>query len=1259
MIKRIITIISFIFYSFIAEASTVTTYANNDSSNVYTANYSNIVSNINAQAQNPSGTVLPSGSGTVDVGRFFTVKINWLNPNDWKKCFASSWNISKPSGSTAFVPLIKVGLTVAIACVGWEGKVTLHGYGQCKFLGPFVRVCARNTAPCTHGNDRCCTSRSNDTPTSTDCSAPSADNDLCPNCEATMKYRICAFEDPMFPADLTDTKSGMMPFHRQTSVPPSVTGGNSVVMAGAFLFAVGVLIPGLGAAAMLAGAGLMLAGGIMDLIQFITSKMNYTVVANHGCVDVPLTPFPPPFCSPIPGFSPQVSAISICHYSSQYALSSSTIAGLQAQGYTSAQINNLNYKQISTADAQCEIAQNPSGVQSYSTYENPTMRLFFNNPLPFCNSNSTSGTVQPGSDTCVVPVTLSTPYNLWFNNFSNIPVCSATITTNCIRFPSGISYNFPFRPYYNYSNTTSLGLDASAASQPTPFIVLPSLPTSMKSIAPTIIAAGINNSKFIDVAAGNIVKVTDFVNSQRTFLVTLNDVGDQVCAFERTYCTSNCTSYNQLATDIPISCVQRPVMMNRPSVNACNNNNIAACLYSGSLTPATQPRALIYVGNPAKAAVIGIDLGTSNSPTDFCVYDDVTAYNNAVGTSSSNPTPCSVYGSKIFGAYLTDIYNQSPMQANNGTITPTYTPGGAITVQYQSGLYCRGATQICLSGYADTTKQVVAKKITYNTFDANGNSISQTVISNDVRDRIIPPYTAGSTTISSFFNPNVNYLTTTSNITRTAIGGKDRVTGALYENLACTSDPNVSCVANGTPTANNPVTTTCTCTGTSVSSNVTTSTCSISGCEWAFLTSITNAPIEIGGFDSTSQQYYQNTACTNNVNQNCTYTGNPTIGNPVPTTCQCLNATTNTMQTCTISGCEWAFQPANTNTVTNVTGFYDAANNISYPDASQSLYGVRNANSIELGLCAPIVQPSCSAITHTFGDATAGNDGYANWNSATLGSSITGNCISGTQQSSNGPPTRTCVYVDSGTYQQITLPNGTAGNGCPNYTVAYGPVTNPCVPICPTITVPTYDNPSTMSLTYIDAYDNNLRTTNAMYWSFSSNLSGNSSSGTYYATQVLADPCYNSYAYCYNHGSNTGKCINYSNSYCQSRQFSNTTNYTAEQATVTASCNINGIWTIRAQVPNGSSTRVIPFSQVNNQCLAQFCGGTGSGDYCKNCSGKSIWYTPPSSFSWGKSGSGYSMQDCVTFPKFYKSMQPNDFAAFCGPNQRDNNSPCC
>ena len=1146
--SSILCLFSYLFFSVNSYGSTdyVTSYANSTDSSYVSTNYNNISNSVVNQYNSILNSSVVTGTvdGVVDayddvsnfLGGFFTV--NPFSPNPLKpnfgKCFDETWSVKQPGSSSAFTPKITVSNRIVIACIGYKGSVTLHGYGQCKFIG-LVRVCARNTAPCTNGNDIACSSRSYNYGNT---SGSSSDNWSCPGCLYKQSYRVCGFEDPMFPADLTDTKPSSMPFHLKTSVPPDVTGGDQLVMLGAFIFAAGVLIPGLGAGTMLIGAGLMLAGGIMELIEFITSKMNYTVIANHGCVEIPLTPFPPPYCPQIQGFIPQANVLGICQNSPDFQ-NNSLAPGYQ--NYLLGQAINSkigstypNKTQVSTLDNQCEIVKS-GNLKLYSTFENPIIRLYFFNPLPICSSGYTGK-----SDVCVkLTGTVTEAANLWYNNFDLIPTCSSSVTTNCISFPSGSAPLSSFMPYYSVNNMSGLGLTTGTATQNVNFASMPSLPSIADSSQPGLDFAGINNSKYLDATPGNLVKLTDFLGVQRVFLIYLQNPGDQVCVAERVDGSTGLQLLDATASsnpDMEIACIPRPTMMSAPTISSCPgssgdpcsygaSSNIlstcygsAKCNYRGSTNISSQPRIKVSVGSSsAKTAVIAVDTAvlTDNSsgssdtkypkyqpPKTFCAKDDLTDAIAAAGgsgsgitltnpgTASTNPAPCSIYGLQNFSAYITDKYNQNSDTATSPdqSITPDYKITSFLSagVQYVNGVYCRGASKICLLGYSDPTKLVVAKVI--QSTDSSGNVSSK--VSSDIRDRVIPAYSSSATsqTLTSFFDPATNYSSQTSSISRVAIGAQDPATGFYYENSYCTSDPNNSCVPNSAlctadstklcaadgatalPSGTIAVATNCSCLDNTVSPSQLSS-CSISGCEYSFLTTSANIEVSIGTRDSTGA-YAINTLCTSSSDFTCVAPASTTVPYPPTqiecacpdeTKCSCSGAYDSVNKKCKITGCEYAFQPDNSSSITDAQ--YYKKGSITYPISGKdscpvdsnglnttTCYGQREASPLELGLCQSITQPQCPGLSYTNASSSgAANNGYANWPTTSLDASNNlsiqaSSCVSGTLQNPAGLPTRSCNFIDSG-YETIYADNTstTTMDGCPKYTIGYGAVVNPCL----------------------------------------------------------------------------------------------------------------------------------------------------------------------------------------------------------------------
>ena len=1080
----IITIIFIMISSLTAKASSFTpeTYS------YAPTNYTNVILNIVNQYTNPASDSASEGSAGLKKAKYKFLSINPFRtfPPSRKGCFFNSWSVSEVSASTAFLPQISVTNKFMAFCVGYEATLVLHGYGQCGFISLF-RVCSRVTLPCEHGNNFCCNNSS--------CAA----SDSCPNCALQQDTRICAFGDPMFPADATDTKPGGMPFHEETVVPSNIPSGDSLIILGAFIFTAGLLVPGLGQGAMLIGAGLMLAGGIMELLQFITSKINYVVTSNHGCVDIPLAPSPPPYCSQIPGYIPQASVMSLCQQSPDF---SNNILANNYQNYTYASsiTTSPSYPsntQISTQDMNCEISSY-NNASLYSTFENPAVRISFDNPIPACKDGY-SGKF----DTCIFTRSLNDPLSIWYNSKNLLPVCTGSITSNCIVFPSGITPNAKFRPLYNMTNTSSLGIDGASGTNVN-FSVLSTYPNWLSSISSSLIFSGINYSNFIDASPGNLVSITDYTGIRRKFVVYLNDKGDKVCVAER---VGNSTEAVYISTppsaDIPLApnCVDRPAISQKPIITACNStgtNNCsypnsfstascytsATCPFSGTKNLATSPRIMFSIGQTTpKTGVIEVDTAipytgsyspTYQNPTASCVVDDVSASNSSSGKITYSGRNCSLYGYNVFTAYVTDIYNQTQKNLNssNQNISPSYATVNLNNAgaQFANGFYCRGATQICLDGYSDPTKIVVAKVIANNLYSSSGSTSGTMATynaSNITSDRVIPPYNSSNPNeiLTRFFDPTTQYQKTSQSQSRVAIGTYDSTNKLYIENSYCTADVNNYCQANGTPSLDAPVSTTCICRGTSGN-------CTINGCDQAFVTYQTNNPIEIGQYVNGS--YSKNSYCTQSSDYSCQApciaTGNcPSPFNPTNASCKCYQNCDNNCKPgtltssgyCTISGCEYAFQPSYSSSFTS-SSYFVSSSGKSYPisgsascpnqystSSGGSCYQTREANPIELGLCSPIPQPSCPQINYeNASDSGAAKDGYANWPNIVLGSAnlnVTGTCITGTTQSRSGPPTRSCTYVDNG-FEQIANSSGNGTlDGCPKYTVAYGTVTNPCL----------------------------------------------------------------------------------------------------------------------------------------------------------------------------------------------------------------------
>ena len=912
------------------------------------------------------------------VGLVFTISspaqagFVWVDPfkdinHPFRGCEENTWQVYALDSSTMFTPKIKVRNRIVIACFGWQGDVTLSAYGECKFIG-IIRVCARITPPGKYGNDYCkdnscgegekpqnsCSKTSN-----SGAGRNSSSDEKCPSCVNQSIFRICAFEDPMAPADLNDPNPDSMPSHLLSPPPPDQQTGDQANSATSsatsdvtkWMDDTGIMVPGIGLGASMISQTVSTCGGILNMALELTgiSYINYVsnnVIAfgssdngNRGCVDYPIGPSPQPYCSPMVGTVPIVNMVDICQYSPEYAESNA-------------------YKQISTSGSSCEIVSlnnEADGSPIYNSFEMPIARLYFSNPIHICDAEHTSSATS-AKDHCVNAITPNSPDKIWLNNKSLLPLCTGTITTNCLTFnsgrktgPSGGGVN-SFRTYYNLSNPSCVGNTAAGANEQ--IIDYAVYPPPSSGNPCEVVLAGVNDSNYGDITYDQKIEIIDYIGLKRKFSAALNTEdgnGMELCITEN----------NQDETTSEVTCIKRPHMF-QPSVSACLDNT--SCYYNSNSMPYEQPRISFNVGNPSKRGVIAVDLALTDgsnppntlSPTPFCVLDDNQA--SGAGTNANNPAPCQVYQAKLFSAYVTDSYNKTPdtSASGDGTVTP-YSEGNPYTggIQYAKGAYCRGATRICLDGYTDPVKQVVAKVLYSTHTDATtGITSTSSTISNDIRDRIIPPYVVGQEALENtpVFDENVNYWYDEVTTTRTAIGYKDS-NGHYYENTVCSVSPNTyNCTYANAPTSTTPSSVTCICSN-STSSNYE---CSNQNCEWAFL--VNNATT------ATSYKGY-------------TYTDSKGV-------------TTN-------------------------YSLYDANGRLQYDK--------RPLNPIEIGTCVETQVPYCDAIDESAGDTSA--NGFASWNQTSVNDTVTGTCVGTMEESSSGPPKRKCVYKDDGTYQLNGCPN--------------------------------------------------------------------------------------------------------------------------------------------------------------------------------------------------------------------------------------------
>ena len=932
-----------------------------------TAANSAIINSINAGA-NTSGA--SSSFVKKPASAFFT-----------STCWHSTWTVSTPSSASYYSPSIKVSNETVLFCFGWKFSQILRT-GECKFIG-LMRTCARFTAGGHFGNCYGCSGNGNNnangsngsscsdsattlitsSSASSGCQTQSGGKtNCCPNCTPNnCLLRLCAFEDPGIPIDPNDNTTNSMIFHHRTAVGPNSqlqAAANGMLAASA---AVGVIMlmtlpfvevePVAAPVLLVMGAVmavLFVTGLILKLAAFITSTINYTVTQNVGCVETPLAPFPPPLCQSIQAVVPLPSVIPICGYSGDYSNYGSNPAPFNISAYQNIQTPNaatpceLSSPNANSGRNNSPDPSAPSGTvnSKYSSFETPLIRAYFNNVinLPSClgqvgcstgNDNNPNGKNPLYANNIIINNTTNnwltnnyTPVTIWGSNANSaIPICSSGITSNCISVPSVAGYTggMPLRPVYN--NAIASGFTFTN----TPYIA---------NIA--LVLSGVNASDYADLSANQQVTMTDYTGLQRSFVASLYSSeypsGDHLCLFEID------PQSNRVATQ-SYGCVPRPNMF-QPSIFPCTD--LSSCGYSGTATPANFPRIKFTVGtaNP-HTGIIGFDL-TKGSPVSTCVQQDNPNPSPipVVSPNTSSAPPCTIYGATVFDAYMTDnantITNNGDICGNiNAPTTADFVYTGQL--QYVNGAYCNGGSNICLTGFTDPTKNVVAK-ILY-TKDNNGNQVSS--VSNLVSDRIIPPYIPGTNQVitSGFFDSSVNYQY--SSVPSMIYFGYQDVNGNYIPNPACTTLPVSYSVSAGVTTypTNN---ITCTYNGVAcLASQIP------SNCTYAFkatATTYTNqSTVATIGTKDANGNYIANLACSSCV---------------IPSTIQNFPAPMPS-GSCPVSGCNWAF-------LTPTTGVYAATSSIAIGAKDTSGNYIANPACTGCSLPSdvtsyPVSMPYCNA----------------------------------------------------------------------------------------------------------------------------------------------------------------------------------------------------------------------------------------------------------------------------------------------------------
>ncbi len=221
------------------------------------------------------------------------------------------WTETAGNASNGFNPAIKVTYKTQGLFVNWYEISGDHSaslkHGECDWLYG-LRFCARNAWPVglkvmsenqdltkpAHGyeglyNDDSCYRDKGGT-----CNRPKKE-----------QVRLCAYEDSM---DGMDTDSKHNPFHKQY---PRVSDMGKAVADGAASGTalggiLGTFVPGVGTV-----IGAIVGAIFGPLIALIMSTYNHVVIMSLGCVDLPLLPPPPPYCSTLVNPPPRPQVVNV------------------------------------------------------------------------------------------------------------------------------------------------------------------------------------------------------------------------------------------------------------------------------------------------------------------------------------------------------------------------------------------------------------------------------------------------------------------------------------------------------------------------------------------------------------------------------------------------------------------------------------------------------------------------------------------------------------------------------------------------------------------------------------------------------------------------------------------------------------------------------------------------------------------------------------------------------------------------------------
>jgi hypothetical protein len=558
--------------------------------------------------------------------------------------------VRRSSSSTFLNPKIEVCYKV---CTAGDTTVsdckTLSAWGECRSIAA-TRFCARPAAPGRNGN------QTNIYP---GCNFKADDpRYLSPN----PRVQVCAYEDPWAgnAADPSDYNKRKMLYHYNTRY--SETTDLVKALADLGIDSTKLFL----SESSKNNIGTTLAEMLNRFSGEALTKINLIVVDGDdaiGCVDLPIGPYPPPFCPTLGNGQPYPLGQRICEPNAQPTMAN-----------------------------QCMVSVTPT------TFEQPAIRVTFDDIIPRCNNNMQAGTE------CVNFYSDSGATSLAQN--INPPVDTMAIcgtgSAPCVQLPQGKTYtnNLPIRAMYtNLTNYYKSPYESNIYSL-----------YRVSDVGIKIY--GVNASPYQDLVlqysngSYNTPTVTiddgrdgenNPANRQRSFMARLEYKTESLT--EKEVCLYETTGGNSTKLD----CVDRPSMP-KPVVTPCNtplcpptgdcNTPIIRAVTCNST--AASPKMVVGVGNPIDYKIA---IYTNNTTNTLELYGDtslsIKKYNSV--TQKQDPTNgdyiCVVgYSSneRVLVKLIPDPNNSSkkiPSLRSQDRLLPRYDPANPVVVtnSYNNG----------------------------------------------------------------------------------------------------------------------------------------------------------------------------------------------------------------------------------------------------------------------------------------------------------------------------------------------------------------------------------------------------------------------------------------------------------------------------------------------------------------------------------------------------------------------------------------------